>query len=102
VATRTNKPFVDEVPRLLAESGLSLRQLAAAAGTSAPHLSRVLRGADYKTPSGTLAEAVAKVFGLPPDYFPEARMAALVETLAGNAKLRDELFDKHVKRRLRR
>ena len=47
----TMRPFIDEVPRMLKERNLSLRALARKTGVTDSHLSRVLRLANYKSPS---------------------------------------------------
>ena len=91
---RTNRPFVDEVPRLLAEREISIRQLARLVGVDIAHLSRVLRGADYKRVSEGLARRVAIAFGLAEDYFPEAREAVVIERVRRDAAFRDELYDR--------
>ena len=90
---RTNRPFVEELPRLARERGLSLRKVAQAADVNPSHLSRVLRRTDYKTPSAELVRRVAVALDLPPDYFPEFRFAAVQEEVRRNAALRDELYD---------
>lgn len=87
-----DQPFVDEVPRLLAERGWSLRRLAREAGVSASHLSRVIRRAQYKTPSVSLMERVARALDLPGDYFIEVRESLVMERIRGDAKLREELY----------
>ncbi len=88
----TNTPFADEVPPLLAERGMSVRALAREAGVSQPHLSRVLRRVDYKTPSLELCRAVAEALDLPEDYFPEFREAAVARELAADPLFRDRLY----------
>ncbi len=90
----TDRPFVDEVPRLLGERGLSIRALARAVGVTDSHLSRVMRHANYKTPSPKLARRVATALGLPPDYFPEYRKGFVLERIRTDAVLRDELYAK--------
>jgi transcriptional regulator with XRE-family HTH domain len=92
MAKRTDSPFVEEVPRLLEERGMSIRALAAAIGVSDSHLSRVLRRADYKTPSTDLTTRVARVFDLPADYFPEFREAWVIERIKSDSKLRNTLY----------
>jgi transcriptional regulator with XRE-family HTH domain len=89
---RSMRPFVEEVPRFLAERGMSLRGLALAAGVDSGHLSRVLRGAAYKTPSAELTARVAKAFDLPEDYFPEFREALVVRRIQQDEVLREELY----------
>jgi transcriptional regulator with XRE-family HTH domain len=59
------------VTRLLKEKGWSIRELARRAGVTDVHLSRVLRRANYKTPSAELARRVAVALELPDDYFLE-------------------------------
>ena len=94
MADRTDTPFVDELPRLLRERGMSLRALAATIDVSDSHLSRVLRRADYKTPSPDLTRRVALSLGLPPDYFPEFREAYVVEQVRRDSKLRNDLYSR--------
>jgi plasmid maintenance system antidote protein VapI len=65
---RTNRPFAEEVPRLMRERDLSQRKLAHIAGVTPSHLSRILRHAD-KTPSPDLARRIVVALGLPHDYF---------------------------------
>jgi transcriptional regulator with XRE-family HTH domain len=86
------------LPRLLAERGLTLRALARQLGSvDHAYLSRMISG---KTQVNVHhAEAISKRLGLPPDYFPEVREALLVDAIKRNSKLRDRLYDEHVKRR---
>ncbi len=91
---RTDRPFVEELRRLLDERVLSLRELAQLVGVNPSHLSRVMRRADYKSPSADLVRRVASVLDLPPDYFPEFRQAVVQERINNDPKLRDELYDR--------
>jgi transcriptional regulator with XRE-family HTH domain len=91
---RTDQPFTSEVPRLLAERNLSIRALARQAGVTDAHLSRVLRGVRYKTPSGDLARRVAVALDLPDDYFPEYREAFVIDKVRADPRLRDHLYRK--------
>lgn len=99
MARRNQRSFLDEVPRLLAANEMSLRALGEEIKVSPSHLSRVLRRRDYQTPSGELARKVALAFGLPEDYFPEFRESVVLERVRGDAKLRDELYDRLTARR---
>lgn len=58
------------------------------------HLSRVLRGANYKSASAGLARRVAGALGLESDYFPEAREGYVIERIRHDPRLRDDLFDR--------
>jgi transcriptional regulator with XRE-family HTH domain len=97
-ARRTNRPFAEELPHILAQRGLSLRALAAEIEFSPSHLSRALRRKDYKSPGPRLVRAVAAALGLPEDYFPEAREGEVLERVKADPVLRDRLYDE-LKRR---
>jgi transcriptional regulator with XRE-family HTH domain len=88
------RPFVEEVPRLLRERGLSIRALAREVGVSDGYLSRVMRRVNYKTPGPELARRVATALGLPADYFPEYRKGFVLERIRTDAVLCDELYAK--------
>jgi transcriptional regulator with XRE-family HTH domain len=90
---RTQAPFVEELPRLLSERGLSLRALARDVGVSDSHLSRILRAEAYKTVSADLAERVAVALGLDPGFFVEAREGFIIEQIKQHPRLRDRLYD---------
>jgi len=94
VSARTPRSFVEELPELLKKRGLSLRQLAQLADLNPSHLSRVLRRADYKTPSGELARRIAIALDLPHDYFPEYRESVVRERIESDDELRDELYER--------
>jgi transcriptional regulator with XRE-family HTH domain len=81
-----------ELPRLLAERGLSARALAREAGINQSYLSRVLRRVDYKTPSPELVRRTALALGLPEDYFAEYRESFVIERIKRDPKLRDRLY----------
>ncbi len=57
-------------------------------------LSRVLRERDYERVNPELARRVAKAFGLPEDFFVEARQGFIIERVKGDPRLREELYDK--------
>lgn len=95
----TQRSFVDEVPELLARHQMTLRSLARDVGVNVSHLSRVLRGSNQQTPSGDLARRVANAFGLPDDYFPEYREAAVIAHLKKDAETRDRLYRRYARPR---
>lgn len=90
---RTSLPFGEALGQLLAERELSANRLAQLIGVSQPFLSRVMRGADYKTPSPGLMSAVSEHFELPEDYWREVREAYVVERLRENPKELDRIYD---------
>lgn len=96
---RTQRPFVEELPALLRERRMSLRELGRQVDVTDSHLSRLLRGVGYRTkPSKELARRVAVALGLEPDYFLEYREAVVIEAVRTDRRLREELYDR-VRRR---
>lgn len=78
---------------LLAQHGMSVRQLAAETGVSPSYLSQLLRGVDYKhRPSTALAQRVSLVFRLAPDYFGEYREQVVCERVRDDPELRDRMY----------
>ena len=82
--------LADELPRLANEHHLTTRAIANAAGVSEGHLSRVR--AKRKPASADLAERVARVFQLPPEYFVEVRLMRVVDAVHADPELRDRIF----------
>jgi hypothetical protein len=78
---------------LLKERRRSLRSLALEIGVSQSHLWRVVHEPAKKTTTAELALRTARALGLPDDYFPEFREAAVVGAVQGDGALRDELYD---------
>lgn len=96
---RTDLPFSEELPRLLAERGLSQRALARSIGVNQSHLSR-LAGVDPRLlPSKAVAAAVAEALGLSADYFVEYRRASVIEAMDTDAALRERLYALVTRRR---
>jgi transcriptional regulator with XRE-family HTH domain len=96
----TNRPFPEELPRLLKGKGLTLRGLAReVGGIDHAYLSRMLSG---KTAVNVRhAERVALVLGLASDYFPEVREAAVIAAIRSNPRLRDAIYFDHVRKQRR-
>jgi transcriptional regulator with XRE-family HTH domain len=91
---RATRPFVEELPDLLAQRSLSLRALGRMAGVGESHLSRVLRGDRGLRATGLLATRVAQALSLPDDYFPEARVDFIVAHIIRDPALRDRIYDR--------
>ena len=90
---RTAVAFTEALPQLLRERELSLRALAQIVGVGDDHLSRVITGARDKRPTVNLIRRVSAALKLPEDFFPEARMAFVVEALAADPVIRDRVYD---------
>jgi len=58
----------------------------------------MLRHHRGQRPSADLAGRVAEALNLPRDFFPEAREALVVEEVRRDGKLRDELYDRLMRR----
>lgn len=94
----TDQPFLEELPRLLRERGLSIRGLSAQVGIQHSHLSRLLRQKDFKrTPSPDLIEAVSAALDLPEGYFPEAREAYVMARLKEDRRMLNTLYQRLTK-----
>jgi transcriptional regulator with XRE-family HTH domain len=89
----SQRPFLEELPEILRERRMTQRDLARRAGVSQSHLSRLLRGTDYKTrASVSLIEAVSAALALPSDYWPEVREQYVIGKIRDDAALRDRLY----------
>jgi transcriptional regulator with XRE-family HTH domain len=85
--------MAEELPALLEQAGWSVRALAQETGISHPHLWRIIRREKGGTrPSIETIEAITKALGLPPDYFPEAREARVIEALQRDPALRERFY----------
>jgi transcriptional regulator with XRE-family HTH domain len=94
-ASRATDPFAVEVRWLLDERGMSLRELGRRADVDVGHLSRLLRGADYRrSPSLDVVERVAVAFGLAPEYFVEFRAKWIAAQLDKDPTLLNQTFDR--------
>jgi transcriptional regulator with XRE-family HTH domain len=93
---RTIEPISQWLPRLVAENGTSLRQLAREIKVSQSYLSRIKldrEHEDWRPPSKAVLERLAQELGVPASYFPEFRAIAIEEAIAADGALRDRLFD---------
>jgi transcriptional regulator with XRE-family HTH domain len=81
----SSKPFGEALRRLMRTRGLSYRELAQATrgldgkGMTHAHINMLANGHDR--PSMRAMELIAKVCGVPPDYFAEYRLAAAMREL---------------------
>ncbi|HEY8722896.1 MAG TPA: helix-turn-helix transcriptional regulator [Gaiellaceae bacterium] len=93
---RTNDPIAVSLPRLLAEEGISFRELGRLIGVDQSYLSRIRASKAapaWRPPSKKTLMAIAEVFDLAPDYFPEYRQIMIEEAIATSPRLRDRIYD---------
>lgn len=90
----SNSPVADELPRLLAERGLSVRELGRRTGIDHGHISRIVHQQRGKVASGDLAGRIAVALGLPADHFPEYRRAAVIAAIDQDPVLLNRLYIK--------
>ena len=94
----TNNPFPEELPRLLTERKETLRALArAVGGVDHSYLSRMVSGKAAVNPRH--AERISLHLGLPYDYFPEVREAAIIAAIRAKPRLRDAIYFDHIRKR---
>src|SRR3954469_9064794 len=84
---RTDATFIEVMAEMMQARGMTVRQLARAAGGSPSHMSRALRGAQDKQPSVPLLERVAAALELSPDFFLEVRRSRVIADLTRDARL---------------
>jgi transcriptional regulator with XRE-family HTH domain len=87
---RTQERFRDELPRLLAEHGMSQRALARSVGVNQSYLTFVLKG--RRVPSRRLVEGATEALQLPSEYFPEYREAVVADRLKADPALLDRVY----------
>ena len=96
----SEKPFREELPRLLEERKETLRAVARAiGGIDHAYLSRMVTGKVAVNPQH--AERIAIHFGLPADYFPEVREAAVIDAIRRSPRLRDSIYFSRIRKRSR-
>jgi transcriptional regulator with XRE-family HTH domain len=97
----TDARFVEELPGLLAQRGLTLRSLAReVGGFDEAYLSRMLHGKRAVNPEHVAR--ISQYLSFPYDYFPEVREARMIEAIQSDPKLRDEIYFARVATRRRR
>lgn len=92
VPTWADKPFREQVTKLLRDRGMSIRALGRAIDVNQAHLSRVLAGREGKKPSRELMHRTAAALSVEPEQFPEYRAAVVIAAVEQDPDLRDRLF----------
>jgi transcriptional regulator with XRE-family HTH domain len=85
------EPFGPAVERLMNESGVTYRALAAKTGLSAGYLNHLVHG-NRPVPSNDVVGTLAAALGVEPEYFREFRVRAITERLEAMPELVDRLY----------
>lgn len=80
----------EALPRVLAQQGLSARELARQIGIDQSYLSLILNG--RRPPSAKFLAAASEALELPADYFLEAREAIVRERIKNDPRLLDRVY----------
>ena len=87
----TSDPFGPAVERLMNETGVTYRALAAKTGLSAGYLNHLVHG-NRPVPSNDVVETLAKALDIDPEHFREYRLRVITERLEGMPDLVDRLY----------
>jgi transcriptional regulator with XRE-family HTH domain len=87
----TTEAFGPAVERLMNESGVTYRALAAKTGLSAGYLNHLVHG-NRPVPSNDVVRTLAEALGVEPEHFREYRVRVITERLETMPDLVDRLF----------
>jgi len=86
-----SEPFGAAVERLMNETGVTYRALAAKTGLSAGYLNHLVHG-NRPVPSNDVVETLAKALDVEAEHFREYRVRVITEKLETMPELVDRLF----------
>ena len=86
-----SEPFGPAVERLMNETGVTYRGLAAKTGLSAGYLNHLVHG-NRPVPSNDVVEALAKALDVEAAFFSEYRVRVITEKLETMPELVDRLY----------
>jgi transcriptional regulator with XRE-family HTH domain len=86
-----SEPFGAAVERLMNETGVTYRALAAKTGLSAGYLNHLVHG-NRPVPSNDVVETLAKALDVEAEHFREYRLRVITEKLEAMPELVDRLF----------
>ena len=85
------EPFGPAVERLMNETGVTYRGLAAKSDLSAGYLNHLVHG-NRPVPSNTVVERLAEALDVEPEHFREYRLRVITERLEATPELLDRLY----------
>jgi transcriptional regulator with XRE-family HTH domain len=86
-----SEPFGPAVERLMNETGVTYRALAAKTGLSAGYLNHLVHG-NRPVPSNEVVETLAQSLDVDPEFFREYRLRVITEKLEAMPELVDRLY----------
>lgn len=89
----SDRPFGETMQALLAETGLTYRQLAARTQLSAGYLNHIVHG-NRPVPANDVIDTLAGALGVEPEHFLEYRVRVITEKLEALPELVDRLYKK--------
>lgn len=87
----SEEPFGPTMERLMAEAGVTYRELAARTSLSAGYLNHLVHG-NRPVPSNEVVERIALALGVEPEHFREYRLRVITERLEAMPELIDRLY----------
>ena len=87
----SEEPFGPTIERLMEESGVTYRSLAAKTGLSAGYLNHLVHG-NRPVPSNGVIDRLADALGVEPEHFREYRIRVITERLEQLPAMVDRLY----------
>ena len=87
----SEEPFGATIETLMAELGVTYRELAARTELSAGYLNHLVHG-NRPVPSNDVVATLADALGVEPDHFREFRLRSITERLEAMPELIDRLY----------
>ena len=87
----SEEPFGPTIESLMAETGVTYRELAARTGLSAGYLNHLVHG-NRPVPSTDVVRTLAEALGVEPEHFREFRLRSITERLEAMPELIDRLY----------
>jgi transcriptional regulator with XRE-family HTH domain len=87
----SEEPFGPTIEALMAESGVTYRELAARTGLSAGYLNHLVHG-NRPVPSNEVVGTLAQALGVEAEHFREFRLRAITDRLEAMPDLIDRLY----------
>ena len=85
------EPFGSAIERLMNETGVTYRGLAAKSSLSAGYLNHLVHG-NRPVPSNEVVKRIADALGVEPEHFREYRLRVITERLEAMPELIDRLY----------